>query len=206
MLQTIVLFLFNIASIYFTLDNLKKNTSRRALMNVKSFLTTLYIVGVAMPLLEESLFRSVCKQYLAGTPYSDYINGLIFGLVHIHNYFLHKNMYITIFQTISTAYLGYYLVQFESFLYAYLIHCLYNISISTFGYMIIYFVNKEEWDVTAIPMIFCHPTTQDDMLKPKSHSDYKFIKRNKIPADMLVRIDKFNEIQIKRISIVNLSK
>jgi len=214
MLQTIILVLFNIAATYFTVDNIKKTSSRSSILNIKTFLITLYAIGVALPLLEESLFRGVCKQYLSGVtckcsffalvsnpyscftcvPFSNYINGLIFGLAHAHNYFLHRSTFITIIQMISTAYLGYYLVQFDSFLYAYLVHCLYNISITTMSYAIIYFMNDWSAIQPDSSIVCCRPEILDDMRKPKTDYSYIFIDRKKIPADMLERIDNFEKI------------
>lgn len=196
MLQPIILVLFNFVGVYFTVDNIKKTSSRNSVLNTQTFLTTLYAVGIALPLLEESLFRGVCKQYLSGVPFSDYINGFIFGLVHAHNYFLHKNMFITAVQMISTAYLGYYLVQFDSFLHAYLVHCLYNISITTISYAIIYFM--KDWINHDSSIVCCYFETLDDMRKPKKGHSHIFIDRKKIPADMLERIDNFDRIHSKR--------
>jgi len=207
-MQTIILVLVNFVAIYFTVDNIKKTSAWRNTIDTKSFLTTLYAVGILMPLFEEALFRSVCKQYLEGVPFSDYINGLIFGLVHIHNYILHKNVYITIIQMLSTAYLGYYLVQFESFIYAYLVHCLYNISIVITSYFIVYYFYKNEWTaarLSSFNQTICYcPVTQDDMLnKENQKSKYIFIDRKNIPLDMLERIDKLAEFKNKNFSKLN---
>ena len=142
-LQTYILFFFQIIGVYFGVINLEKTQGiSRATFNIKTLLQIFYTGIIVMPLLEESLFRGVLKQYLSDYPYSDYVNGLIFGLVHIQNYSFHHNIFFTLLQIISASYGGYYLVQFESFLSAYLVHAYYNL-VAIGGSLILYYLKHK---------------------------------------------------------------
>ena len=61
MFETAILFLFGISAIFITVYNLKKTDMQ---ISIKDIPKTILSLGVIMPLIEESLFRSVLKQYL----------------------------------------------------------------------------------------------------------------------------------------------
>lgn len=127
MIETFVLILFAICSIFVSIKN--ANTQFFGMNLHKSILSAIFIGGIVLPLYEESIFRSVIKQYLMGFEYGNIINALIFGISHGPNYRFHSNHYITLYQIISTSYLGYYVVQFDDFHMAFIVHSLYNIFI-----------------------------------------------------------------------------
>jgi len=127
--------------------------------------------------------------------------------MHATNYILHKNVLITMFQVISTTYLGYYVVQYESFLCALLTHSIYNTSIVSFGYFIyvLYYNKVDESCNTIFPLSIVYPIkTQDDSSIPKPQKYipiHKFRPRNEINKGMLERIDKLQIIENKRWSM-----
>ena len=216
MWDTVILFLFGFSAIFVTLYNfIISNT----LINMKNAPKTLLLLGLVTPLLEEALFRSVLKQYLDGffcMEYANYINALLFGLVHASNYIISKNILITLFQIISTTYLGYYVVQFENFLYAFLTHATYNICIVFFGY-VTYILYCRKMNISyldsdikfnnfcddLVPISIVYPTkSQDDFYVNKitKHTQpaRNFCNRYSINKEMLERIDKLYEIDNKR--------
>lgn len=215
MIQTLLLILVQIFGIYFTYTNLEKQQVKSKLSK-KEMLMAIYVACFIGPLLEESLFRSVCKQYLSGIPYSDIINGLIFGLAHIQNFIVHNNKYIILFQVLAGSYLGYYVVQFESFIYAFLVHALHNFVIAFGSYVLYYYKHKDDKnDVNECDLISVTPCefniikypikNIDDSTRLK-FGDYKYIKRNKINKELLVSIDKFEAIKNKRFNIKNFTQ
>ena len=207
MFQTIILILVNVFGIYITVKESKKRSTASSI-NMKTFLTTVYLMGLFIPLFEEAFFRGILKQYLADIPFNNIINGLLFGLTHIHNYVLTKSLYITAIQVLSTSYLGYYLVQLDSFMMSYFVHCLYNINIFAFSYLILYITYKLDKDSgkpvwrhddfdnddmilsSVFSSIHYCPFTQDDMLYQKNSSKNRLISRKRVPADIIERIDK----------------
>ncbi len=199
MLQTVLLCLINICSIFFTVYLTKSGGTP----SFKNCVSTIYAVGLIMPLFEESLFRGIFKQCLSNIQYSEYINGLFFGLFHFHNYFVHNNLFITAIQMATTSYLGYYVVQFDNFIYAFVVHSLYNISIVVFSSLIVYYVFSNEKENKDSRVFMCPRVTQDDMMMINNEdtfttNKYKFIKENKIPKDVVDRIDKMRKITVKR--------
>ncbi len=209
MFETAILFLFGISAIFATVYNLKKLDMQ---VSIKDIPRTILSYGIVIPLLEESLFRSVLKQYLTELYYANYINAILFGLLHTTNYMIHKNVLLTIFQVISTTYLGYYVVQYESFLYALLTHSIYNMTIASLGYAIyILYYNRVDKSCTEFNTLFpfsiTYPIkTQDDLsiTTPQKYiPTHNFCPRNKINKEMLQRIDKLQIIENKRYSMTN---
>ena len=199
MLQTILLLLVQIGGVYITVKNMKGQS-----FPIKEFLGLLYAVGIAVPFLEEALFRSVCKQYLSGFVYSDVINAVLFGLAHAHNYILHKNIWMTLLQMITTTYLGYFLVQFDSFIHAYLVHVYYNSAMLLCSNLIVYLMNrnKPQEDKKTIGLICCSIRCPNKSVddNTKHRVNYKYISRNKVNKDMLERMDKLDEHMNKKFS------
>lgn len=195
MYQTFILILFQIIGTYITIKHMNKE-KMSTYININLILQIFYVACLFMPLLEEALFRSVCKQYLMDIPYSNLINGLIFGLFHLHNYPFHADKIIIIFQVISTSYLGYYVVQFDSFLYAYLVHVLYNFIIMASSYLIYYYpYNNTQPPKLELGIIEehirCPARTLDD--HDQHFMDYKYIKRRHIDKKISESIRQFDQ-------------
>lgn len=202
MLQTIILLLCQAFGIYFTVKHLD-TLPVKLKFTLKEITNTIYIAGILMPLLEESLFRSVCKQYLTGVQYSNIINGIIFGLAHIQNYIIHKNKLICLFQVISTSYLGYYLVQYESFMNAFMVHCMYNIIIMSSSYGLYYYKHRNDKNLDGMLSMddiinsLRYPIRSVDDGLELHWNDYKYINKNKINKELLISIEKFDDIKKK---------
>lgn len=217
MLDNVILFLFGFSAVFVTVYNL---VATNILINIKNTLKTLLLLGTVVPLIEEALFRSVLKNYLNGyfcVKYANYINAILFGLLHASNYVISKNILITLFQVISTTYLGYYVVQFDNFLYAYLTHAIYNTCIVVCGY-VMYILYCRKMNISyldsgmdsscfdnldTVPLSIMYPTkARDDFyinIKAKrGPQSCKFFMRGSINKEMLQRIDKLYELNKKR--------
>ncbi|QKF94754.1 CAAX protease [Fadolivirus algeromassiliense] len=205
MVPTLILLFFQVFGIYFTVKTLNEQKVRQTI-SLKDMLQIIYAYVITMPLLEESLFRSVCKQYLQDIPYSNIVNGILFGLAHIQNYAVHGSGLITIFQVISTSYLGYYVVQYESFLYAYLLHVYYNLIVVLGSYGIYYYQHIDDKITNELPLISindirCPSRSVDDNAR-LSFNEYRYIPRDCIDNELLKSIKKFDEIDKKRSNII----
>jgi hypothetical protein len=212
MLQNIILFGCSLLSIYFSVSNLKKQNQYISKM---SMLTSFLQVCVAAPLVEESIFRSVLKNALVNVEYNNYINAILFGLMHASNYIYNKNIYQCVFQVAITTFLGYICVIQNNFLSSYLIHMGYNSFITLFSYLI--------FGLSFIKIntsTFCEVTLNSHILwnkKAKDDSNVKYYKEpkkveniscilaspliiteNKMKPDMLVRIKLLKQMQEKR--------
>lgn len=209
-MDTIVLFLIQIVSVYYTVKNLE--ISNVSPPDLRKLLQLLWITVITFPLFEESLFRHTLKYYLADIPYSRYITSILFGVAHMENYLIHENMYHILFQILCTTYLGYYLFQFDNFLYAYLIHAYYNAFIILSSYAVIYwkYSNKNNKSdntecqfnienlISYKPIyvnIKCPTITSDDMIKCDK---FKSIIYTKINKEMRERVMKLQNIMDKR--------
>ncbi len=207
MIQTILLVLFQIGSIYFSINNIKRNTNLIPMLNFKNLLRELFAIGLMMPILEEALFRGVLKQYLADYTYGNIINSLLFGIAHAQN-ILVSDINIVLYQIVCASYIGYYLVELNNFGYAFLIHSGYNILCTLMTYLYFYY-NKDGYDnsnsikigdtintrplFTSCFSIKCPNITRDDMIKCGGYH-----KINKINKEMKKRINKLSDIDFKR--------
>lgn len=165
---------------------------------------TILSLAILIPMFEEAFFRGILKQALVDVPYNYEINAALFGLMHCVNYLISKNVYLTIYNVITTGYLGYYVVQFDGFMYAYLTHALYNFSVLTLLYIYYHFYGVKNYCEgylanCDIPQTFyCISKARDDNSKFDIIPKMLFIKRNRIPEDMQKRIDKLRDIEFKR--------
>ncbi len=208
MFQTILLILFQIGSIFVSVNNIKKNTQLIPMLNFKNSLREIFAIGLMMPLLEESLFRGVLKQYLADYTYGNIINSLLFGLAHAQN-ILVADINIVLYQIVSASYVGYYLVQQDNFGHAFLIHACYNMSCTIITYSYVYY-NKDNYvssdnldeikigDIIKTKPLFkmsikCPNITRDDMIKCGGYH-----KISKVPKEMKKRINKLDDMNFKR--------
>jgi hypothetical protein len=158
------------------------------------------IICVQAPLFEESFFRGILKPTFIDYEYNAYVNSFIFGLVHISNYLSVRDRNMMIYQFIFAAYLGYYLYQFDNIWHSMAVHLMYNTGVFlTYLFLVKYFIKSENIDCFCDQLkkrVYCHKTVRDDF-KISSHikpipfkSDHICITHDKIPKDMLDRIDK----------------
>lgn len=201
MFDTIILFLCGVTATITSILEFKKGKQYDSCgdSNAKYICKLIGLFGLIGPLMEEAIFRSVLKSYLQDIAYGNYINAILFGLSHGFNYFVHNNAYIITIQMITTSYLGFYVIQFDNFSYAFLTHGLYNTTILLITFMY-HLYNKKETGPYIFPSIMISMKTQDDFNLNKSckfRSGYKFVKREKINKEMLDRIDKLDRIETK---------
>lgn len=93
---------------------------------VKKILQILITCGIICPIIEESFFRCSLNNWIGNLYYSNEINAILFGLLHLTNYYFSNKLVLTIGQFIFTVYFGYVLVQFNNLEMAMLYHCLFN--------------------------------------------------------------------------------
>lgn len=127
MIQTLILILFQLISIYFAVEIFKN--SREIMIFTTSTYLIFFSISFITPIIEEFVFRGALKYYLRNIHYPNIVNGIIFGFAHIGNFYVHKNTFLIFFQIVSIGYLGYYVSQFDSILHACLIHIYYNFSL-----------------------------------------------------------------------------
>ena len=218
MLQTIILFIIQLVSIYVTVKYMEKNGGINDSFNLYTLLKLSWFAIITMPLLEESLFRCTIKSYLIDIPYGQYITSILFGLAHMENYLIHNNINYILFQIACTTYLGYYLFQFDNFIHAYLVHAAYNAFIMYSSYLVFYLNNiyKNNDDgvlitsegnsiisgmikpIDCVPIYWdfrCPDITQDDMIKCNK---FKYIKYDKMEQGNLERYNKLKNIMFKK--------
>lgn len=201
MQETIILFLIIILSTGLSVYNFK---STHLILTPHTLIKQILLLCVVLPFIEESVFRHTLRYYLEGISYSNYINAVLFGLVHATNYIIIENKLLICYQVFATIYLGYYLIQFESLTHSFLVHSLYNIIILVSSCLIYKkFYNNmdinENFSVKYCSSILYHTHTQDDISIGKSnkviHKDgNKFTPRKDINPEILKRIDQLNDI------------
>jgi hypothetical protein len=204
MLQTAILFILQIISIYITIKNFENMGG--CLPSINSILTLSWVAIIQQPLLEESLFRGVLKHYIMDVSYGNYLSSILFGLFHVQNYLIHGNVNIILFQICATTYLGYYLYQFDSFLYGYLVHMYYNAFIMCCTYSYIYWKNSQkndDNDNTKIQGLFNVPIS----LSLSS----RFVERPKFSSDDSIKCDKYtytnkNKLKFKKFKNIDANK
>lgn len=233
MWSTIIFFLFQGLGAYITVETLKNQNLISNLKNTSTneLVKGIYSYGLLIPLLEEALFRYISNQLFSEFIYCDLISSLLFGLAHIQNYVVNKNKLTILFQIITTSYLGYYIIQFNSFWYGFLIHAYYNIGMMmmTYGY-ISYFYKDYNDNTGGFDLYLNHPTVfinskthkDDNRFKKqellnidiekldyksiyadryemcKFEFDNKQIHKDKIPKDMMERIEKLQKIKCSK--------
>lgn len=206
MLETGILVLIQTFCIYLTVKEFKK--IQVTPIDHKNMINSIFLFSFVAPLLEESLFRSVVKQYLTGFKYDIYINALLFGLSHSINYLYTHNLNMLFYQMITTTYLGYYVVQFDSFMAAFLAHAYYNGVIIIASWIIhqllygrhnVYTENNTSLTYGKLN----YKETKDDLILLKkyqctnSNKNYIQLGKNQIHKDMMERIKKLDNILSK---------
>ena len=206
MLETLGLILCGFIGMCCSITQMKKVNYQYP--GIKNILLMLLMVCGVCPLMEEAVFRHTLKYYMSDLTYAYYINAILFGLSHSVNYVLTQSISLTVYQIIMTTYLGYYVVQFDNFLYALLTHSLYNFLITSFA-LSWHFYFQEKSDDQFEPILYepkiWHPKiTRDDIHVGYSQKSQKLQKlligtsRKKINKETLDRIDKLYEIENKR--------
>lgn len=193
MYQSFILFGFSIASIYFTINNMKKQTYQNPFTDKWKIAQTLMSCGIVIPFIEESVFRSTLKTALIDVTYGLYINSFLFGMMHLSNYYFNPNIFQIAVQFLMTTYLGYLCVLQDSFLYAYLLHVGYNIFVSCISYLIFNLFIYEEKEqpkcnfnfIDFIPSFKVNKLTMDDM-QIKGNQTIR-IKKTNVKPDMIER-------------------
>lgn len=95
-------------------------------ITLKSTFMSLFIMAIFIPFIEEILFRYTLKNYLRDVQYGDYINSIIFGLMHSTNYLAVGNSVAIFKQVLITTYAGYYYLQLDNVLHSFIYHMIWN--------------------------------------------------------------------------------
>lgn len=204
MIQTIILIIFQILSIFFSVKSLKITNGDHLYKHMYIEILQLSVsLGFVHPLVEEIVFRYLWHTYISYCIYGEIIYALLFGLTHLLNYFVYHNKYIVIYHVISTAYLGYYLVQFDEFVYAFLIHSYYNLTVTLISYYLYWYlyVNvKNKQSIKDCVLMYNDRTVDDSVLYKDQdfRNSWKKVSRKQFSQDMLDRIDKYDQIILNR--------
>lgn len=209
MWQTITLFAIQIISVIISVWKSKYNPK---LNNKMEIFKSILLLCVVIPFVEEAVFRSVLKNYLMNVPYNYQINAIIFGLAHATNYYVWNDIYVTLWQVACTTFLGYYIVQFESFHYAWFCHMYHNLFVMIAGYIVsmFWYPAKQNNDIIKFDnagSIYCTSKTCDDhsisyyrntdkiFMNNKKNTWCKFIPKSAIDKEVLKSIEKFNSME-----------
>lgn len=205
MFQYLILFGFSLTSIYFTINNFKKQEYQQSFTDKWKIAQSLLSCGIFASFIEESVFRSTIKTALIGYPYAEYINSVLFGMTHLSNYYFNPNLLQIGVQFFMTTYMGYLCVLQDSFLYAYLIHMCYNMFIMGTSYLIFNLFIYEKKEETKcnfqlfdiFPSFNINKLSVDDM-QLKSNKSIR-IKKTNLKPDMIERWKLLDDIEHKRI-------
>jgi hypothetical protein len=154
--------------------------------------TCWFALCLIFPILEEIVFRGVLKKILYYCPYGNHINCLLFGLAHLINYKSNSNInakYYLAYQTISTIFLGFYLINLDDIYDCIIVHTIYNTIpfICCVLYSHCYILDNNK--VTDFKSVYIPAKTQDDCYLHFKQHDKKFINiaKDKIPVDIINR-------------------
>jgi membrane protease YdiL (CAAX protease family) len=169
MIEVVILICFVILSVLVSYREFGPQLKRQKFD--RNYAVSLISICVIFPIYEESLFRSVIKQWLLYHPYANMINALLFGMYHSVNYLQHGKIGIVIYQVVSTIYLGHYVVRFDNILSAFMIHIVYNFSIQILSMLLVNFYKEPKKRVRFGKQFYVPGYTVDDMTKVEC-SDY----------------------------------
>ena len=100
-------------------------------LSIKNFILQIIVAGLLFPFVEESVFRSafpiIFKDMFDNIFYYKLTNAVLFGLVHLANYIVTRNIKETGIQVILTTFLGFYLIECDTLINAIYYHSIYNI-------------------------------------------------------------------------------
>ena len=193
---------------------------------LKTYISTLYIVCIAVPIIEEILFRyafyHLLEKYMSDSFYINIANGIVFGLIHIPNIFVieFKSKIISSVHIFSNVYLGYYLATIhDDLLLCIIIHIIYNFTGVTITFICSKYTAKKKVETSALLEKIGESLALFDntiyVTKPKLRRsvslnaldslfvekiDFIGIKKDKIKKDILDSIDNFNTKKNSRIT------
>ena len=185
MLKEILLFMNWFVALIISIKYIKRTETT----DFKNIFRNLLLLGIVVPIVEESLFRSTLYSLTNHLEYYKMLNAIIFGLHHLSNYFITYDIKFTIVQTIFAFYIGYYLVDLNNILMSMFIHSIYNSSMMIIIYIYDYFTlndkidNIDDYDLKTIhpvpiynsnsfkPIRIPHCLNYDKLKKSKSVDD-----------------------------------
>lgn len=173
-------------------------------------------IAIIIPIIEESVFRCTFP-YLFGDLFDDefyfqLINAVLFGLAHIFNWFLHYNMWKTLYQVVITSVLGWYLIDQHSLKHAMIIHMLYN-TLTILVVKIILLI--KEWGLESDEKSVALWLSYDKLRPSKSLTNFKQfeelelnvnnsryvyqdVKLSSLPKEVQISINKYDSIRINK--------
>lgn len=193
----IFVLIFILLAIYIGYNRIGNNFSPNYRLQVITVLVTI-------PLVEEIVFRDFGRKYTDNIQYGDIINSVLFGLIHLVNYFNHGDYIMVFMQVISASYLGYYLLQFDNILYSYGFHLLYNTTIMSILALLAHYKTTDEideideikrddtkFDIFSNLRTRCIKKSIYDDDEKLTRNDYKYIKH--INKDLKISIDSYDD-------------
>lgn len=99
-------------------------------LSIRYYSLVILFCGIIMPIFEESLFRCsypvLFGHLFINQFYFKLVNAIAFGLIHLTNYFVTKDIIGTLYQSFLTLFLGWYLIELNSLYDAIIFHIAYN--------------------------------------------------------------------------------
>ena len=194
--------------------SLISTTKKDIRLDFLGIIQTFILIGIILPLYEESIFRFVLPHFFGHYEYFKIVNALLFGLFHTLN-LLYNNVSIKsiVHQVIMTTFLGYYLINLDDFMMCCIFHSMYNIINISITLIIIkikvYFgiIKSCNTNISSHNYIFV-----DKLRKSKSQnnlirnydqrhkiekSNIHKVKKNSLPEELQILFTKMDEIKNK---------
>ena len=193
MYEYIILALFWIVCSYLTYIVTLRDKKDTVLYNIKGIV----LICLLVPLIEENFFRLLLPRYFQ----NHFINGLLFGALHITNYIYTFDIYIVSYQVIYTSYLGYICSSLNHFEKSVLLHCISNtvVLLSSEILLCLHFRNNQKKQTESekhmvIKKGKLRKTNSYNDIFNKGYRKYHYIKQSKIPDHII----KMKEIEFDK--------
>ena len=130
---------FNFLTFLFILSLI--GCSLRTMYNIKKYHpvefmdTNIIVILIFLPIFEEYFFRTLMKYYYQEYNYSYILNAFLFGILHMFNSIHLNDFFLTFSHVFFATYMGYYLLQFDSFITGLMTHYLWNFIVYSIAYL-----------------------------------------------------------------------
>lgn len=146
-------------------------------LSIKNFILQIIVAGLLFPFVEESVFRSafpiIFKDMFDNIFYYKLTNAILFGLVHLANYIVTRNIKETGIQVILTTFLGFYLIECDTLINAIYYHSIYNIIGVCMSTIIIY-IRDKMYPNNSINNPYPFGIGYNPLKRSKSCSDFRY--------------------------------
>lgn len=177
--------------------------------SISNFLCLLFLLLVAGPISEESIFRHTLIYATQHLSYYVELNVALFSGIHLSNYYYSRCIYSSLAQVGFAIYLGYYLIILNNVYKGMIIHGIYNLIILIISCIFDELVIKKKLGIKKIsssissynnfvPLYIKKSKSVPSRLNRMSDNDKYFfrtsIPKNKFPTDLVESFDKYNSV------------